>query len=192
MFAVILPDHPLRAETEAAIRAAYLREHEARLSVLPRTLVAEIDERGVACAASLRFAEDGFFSERYLDQPIESLVSRHSGTRADRNALAEVGSLAAVRPGLVRTLVGGVIEHLSQQGVRWAFFTATARLRILLRWSGIPLIELAGADPARVDNAQAWGGYYHHDPRVMLVGDYMLSPLLHPHATVVAARGHHA
>jgi hypothetical protein len=182
MFTLILPAHALRDETEATIRAAYRRKHGARLDSLPSTLVAEIEADKVICAASLRFAAEGFFSERYLDLPVEALVTRHAGVRATRDSLAEVGSLAAARPGAVGHLVAGVVQHLQARGIRWAFFTATARLRALLRRAGIPLIELAAADPQRVDNAEIWGGYYRHDPRVMLVGDCMLASGLKPHA----------
>lgn len=191
MFTLIPASHPRRAEAEAAIRDVFRREHDAQLGALPPLLVAEIDEKGVVCAASLRFARDGFFSERYLDQPVETLVARRAGVRATRDSLVEIGSLAAARPGQVWALVGGVIEHLRGQGIRWGFFTATARLRTLLRWSGIPLVELAAADPARIDHVERWGGYYNHDPRVMLVGDHMLSVLPPPSGARVAG-GRHA
>lgn len=190
MFTLVPPDHPRRAETEDAIRAAFRREHDARLAGFPRTLVAQIDERGVVCAAALRFAEDGFFSERYLEGPVEETVSRHSGVRAERDTLAEVGSLASARPGQVWSLVGGVIHHLHGLGIRWAVFTATARLRTLLRWSGVPLIELAAADPSRVEDPDDWGGYYHHDPRVMAVGEHMVGPLLAPRSSSQRRLGH--
>ncbi len=175
MFEIIPPGHVLRPKADEVIRAAFLRDHGAVLADLPRLLVAEHDGAEIACAASLRFDADGFFSERYLDDPIEQLVTRHAGIRALRGDLAEVGSLAAARPGAVCPLVGGIIALLRAQGVRWAFFTATARLRTLLRRADIPLIELAAADPARIPHAERWGGYYRQDPRVMLVGDYMVS-----------------
>ena len=175
MFEIIPPEHPLRPGAEAVIRAAFLRDHGAVLADLPRLLVAEHDGGVIRCAASLRFAADGFFSERYLDAPVEQLVTRHAGIRAMRGDLAEVGSLAAARTGAVCPLVGGIITLLRRQGVRWAFFTATARLRTLLRRADIPLIELAAADAARITHAERWGGYYRQDPRVMLVGDYMVA-----------------
>ncbi len=180
MFEVIPPTHSLRPQVEDAIRTAYRREHDARLGAFPWWLVAETCEEGVTCAASLRFADDGFFSEAYLDRPVEQAIGHCLGLRADRNALAEVGTLAAPRPGAVGPLVLGIITLLRARGTRWAIFTATARLRTLLRRTGIPLVELAKADPARVAGAESWGGYYRHDPRVMLVGDCMLVPAGEP------------
>ena len=174
MFEIIPPHHSLRSAVEETIRAAFLREHGARLDILPRVLVAVTDSSGIVCAASLRFSNDGFFSERYLDGPIENLVGSHAGMATNRQAMVEVGSLAAARPGQVVPLIQGIISHLQANDVRWAFFTATARLRAFLRRGGISLIELTPADPERIANPEEWGGYYRQDPRVMLVGDYML------------------
>ena len=179
MFQVIDEGHQQRPLVEATIRTAFQRGHGAQLATLPRWLVANIDEAGVTCAASLRFAEDGFFSEKYLDRSIEDLIAQHTGIHPDRNDLAEVGGLSAGRVGEVRDMVCGVIKFLQARGTHWAFFTATARLRTYLRRAGIPLIELAAADPSRVDAVEAWGSYYQQDPRVMLVGKDMLCALRH-------------
>lgn len=175
MFQVVREDSPMRGAVEATIRAAYLREHGARLERLPRYLVADIEAGQVRSGASIRFAEDGFFSVCYLDAPIEILIEQAIGVRPGPASLAEVGSLAAGHPGGARDLVFGIVEHLQAQGVRWAFFTATARLRTLLRRSGIPLIELTSASPTRIADARPWGSFYQNDPRVMAVGDVMLS-----------------
>jgi hypothetical protein len=190
MFEVIAPTHRLRPAVEATIRLAYQRAHGARLASFPSWLVANTDETGVIGAAALRFADDGFFSERYLDQPIEQLIARSAGTDADRAQLVEVGNLAAGRSGEIRVLVDGIIGLLYGQGMRWAFFTATARLRTLLRRAGIPLIELAAADPCRIDDATAWGSYYQQDPRVVFVGSHMLAAALRPISAPAQRREH--
>jgi hypothetical protein len=186
MFAVIPPTHFLRPTVEETIRSAFLREHGARLETLPHWLVADIDRAGaITCAASLRFADDGFFAERYLDEPIERLIARQAGLEANRADVAELGSLASAHSGALTGpfrshFMLDIIRLLRDRGMQWAIFTATARLRTLLRQAGVPLIELAVADPARSGNEDAWGGYYRHDPRVMLVGDHMLGPTLRP------------
>ncbi len=191
MFEVVAQGHRLRPQVEATIRATFRRDHGAQLASLPRWLVASTDEVGVICAASLRFAADGFFSEHYLDQPIEQLITERTGAHPDRSALAEVGSLSAGRPGEIGELVRGIINFLQARGTRWAFFTATARLRTFLGRAGIPLLELAPADPARIATAEAWGNYYQKDPRVMLVGDGMLADRRRQAASLVESC-HHA
>lgn len=180
MFEVIAQEHRLRPSAEACIRSAFRRDHGAQMGALPRWLVADTEGTRVTCAASLRFAEDGFFSECYLDQPIERLIALHTGTLPNRATLVEVGSLAAGRPGKVGDLVCGIIQFLQAREMRWAFFTATARLRVFLRRAGIPLIELAAADPARIDAPEMWGSYYRQAPKVMLVGDAMLAAASRP------------
>ena len=84
----------------------------------------------------------------------------------------------------------GIIALLYSQDTRWAFFTATARLRNLLRRAGIPLIELASADPRRIDDAASWGSYYQQDPRVVLVGQHMLVASLQPISAAAERRRH--
>jgi hypothetical protein len=190
MFEVITPTHPRRKAVEATIRLAYQCDHGARLTSFPAWLVANIDETGVIGAAALRFAADGFFSELYLDKPIEQTIARWAGGAVDRAQLVEVGNLAAGRSGEIKVLIQGIIALLYSQDTRWAFFTATARLRNLLRRAGIPLIELASADPRRIDDAASWGSYYQEDPRVVLVGQHMLVASLQPISAAAERRRH--
>jgi hypothetical protein len=173
MFELIDKDHPRRSVAERVIRTAYAREYGATLEALPSRLVGKLDGGRVECAASLRFAADGFFSETYLDCPIERAIGGLVGVTPARSSLVEVGSLAASRPGYLMGFIHEIIGFSRRQGARWAFFTATARLRAYLRREGLGLIELAVADPARIDHVEAWGSYYQHDPRVMLVGEHM-------------------
>ncbi|MDR3517732.1 MAG: thermostable hemolysin [Azospirillaceae bacterium] len=180
MFELVGPEHRLRPAVESTIRSAFHRGHDARLTTLPHWLVARVDDTGVIGAASLRFAEDGFFSEHYLDQPVERAIAQQTGTTPDRRELAEVGGLAAGRPGEIRDMIGGIVGFLQDRGMRWAFFTATIRLRFLLRRTGIPLIDLATADPARIEAAESWGRYYQQQPRVVAVGDDRLRVTFHP------------
>jgi hypothetical protein len=189
MFEVITPTHPRRKAVEATIRLAYQCDHGARLTSFPTWLVANTDETGVIGAAALRFAADGFFSELYLDKPIEQTIARWAGGIVDRGQLVEVGNLAAGRSGEIKVLIHGIIALLCSQDIRWAFFTATARLRNLLRRAGIPLIELASADPRRMD-AASWGSYYQQDPRVVLVGQHMLAASLQPISAAAERRRH--
>ena len=102
MLSVIHNEHPLRSQTEAMIRDVYLREHGARIEKFPALLVVKSDTTGVVCAASLRFSADGFFSECYLDSPIEQVIGGHVGQAPNPTALVEVGSLVASHPGDIR------------------------------------------------------------------------------------------
>lgn len=176
MFEVIERDHALRRPVELAIRSVYLHGYGATLGTLPRMLVADIRDGSVRSAAALRYAADGFLSECYLDAPIEQVVAAATDRPCRRETIAEVGSLAARSRGAAGPLIVSIIAHLHRSGSAWAFFTATAGLRAMLARAGLPMIDLAPADPARIAHAWTWGSYYEHDPRVLLVGAGMLAP----------------
>lgn len=109
-----------------------------------------------------------WFCEQYLDAPVEQVLSAALARPVERSRLAEVGNLAAERPGAGRLLLGSLAAWLDGAGCEFAVFTATRPLRALFRRLRIPLVELGAADPARLgDAAQAWGRYYEGDPCVV-------------------------
>jgi len=176
LFTVVTPGHPLRGKVEAQIRGVYSREYGAAVRAFPETLVALVDADGEpACAAGLRFAADGFFSERYLPRPIDAMLDRLWAGRVAREQIVEITSLAGTRPGACLLLFRNIVEMMRHEGVPWAFFTATDRLRAKLRRSGVPALDLAPAMAELVEDPAAWGSYYETDPRVCAVHDSMLS-----------------
>lgn len=169
MFEVVERSHRLRGRVETYIRDVFHHEYDARLGDLPRCLVAETNGVKIGCAASLRFAADGFLSESYLQQPIERVIARLSGDEVPRETIAEIGSLAAASPEALDRLITDLPAFLRVHEVHWACFTATARLRLFLRHAGVAMTELCPADPARIEAAELWGTYYRQSPKVMLV-----------------------
>ena len=168
--ALLEPSAPQRPAVEQAIRSVFAEEYGARVSALPRTLAALLDSHGaVLSATGLRFEQDGFFSEHYRDEPVERLLSRCAGTAVDRSQVVEIGSMAGFRPATSLILVDMVARRCLDEGVTWAIFTATDRLRALLRRSRIATIDLVAASRDRVPDPDHWGGYYLHDPRVVAV-----------------------
>ncbi len=172
---LVSPSHPLRAETERCIREVYARMFGASELAFPSTLIALLDGNGRSlCAAGLRTAAEGFFSEIYLDAPIERLLSEGSGRAVGRQAILEVTTLASrsveASPGFLRHLA----LFARCAGFKWSFFTATARLQRLLARLGMPLVELSPADPRRLPGVERWGSYYAHAPRVCAVDDRWL------------------
>ncbi|MCP5155292.1 MAG: thermostable hemolysin [Ectothiorhodospiraceae bacterium] len=168
---LVPPDHPLRAATEHMVRDAYAARYGASLGALPPLLAAVLDATGApACAAGLRDAESGFFSECYLEVPVESRLASLARCPVARDSVLEVTSLAARSPGLTATLVGFVLTHGRDAGKRWGIFTATATLRRALARRGIVASLLAPADASRVPDPERWGSYYACDPWVCVVG----------------------
>ncbi len=117
----------------------------------------------------MRFVADGFFSEAYLDAPVDMLLSalRHQSVR--REKIFEVTSLASRSPHLTGSFLRKIIACGEAAGFDWSFFTATEPLKTLLERLGLPLVLLADAERSRVVNPDAWGSYYALGPRVYAV-----------------------
>ena len=91
-----------------------------------------------------------------------------------REQVAEVTCLAGSRPGRSLVLVQHIVALLREKGIAWAFFTATDRLRAILRRSGVPALDVAAANGDKVANSSDWGTYYATDPRVVAIHDDMV------------------
>ena len=175
-FVQIPPSHPLREQAENSIRTVYADQYGAQLESFPNLLVALVDDEGeVSCAAGLRFEADGFFSEIYLDNSIENKLDPLWVSAVTREQIGEITSLAGPKPGACLLLVQHIIGLFRSNGVTWAFFTGTERLRAILRRSGVPHLDLAAARIDDVDNPLQWGTYYESNPRVVAVHDAMLT-----------------
>lgn len=171
-------DHPTRALLERTVRAVFQAEYGAQVPVFPHSLLARLDRDGQPEAVTgLRFAEDGLFSEAYLDAPVEVVLGAAMGRAVNRGEIVEFSSLAAPRTGAALPLVGAAIRLCQAAGCTHGLFTATARLRALLRRTGLVCVDLGPARPERLADAAAWGSYYLHDPRVLAVSADTLASL---------------
>ncbi len=163
-------DDHLRPAAERLITEVYAHHFGARVTTLPDTLVTMTDGEGaVRCAAGLHFASDGFFSEIYLDAPIETLLSALRRTPTRRDKIFEVTSLASQAPHLVGGFLRKIVGCGHAAGFDWAFFTAIAPLAALLERMNLRLVALADAESVRVPNPEIWGSYYAFAPRVYAV-----------------------
>ncbi|MBB6251206.1 thermostable hemolysin [Nitrospirillum iridis] len=174
---LLMRDHPLRPAAEDMVRDLYRDTFGARLPNFPRLMVATFDaaERPV-CAAGLRTSSDGFFSECYLDNPVDRVLSVQAGRHVHRSQVFEVTTLASRSPSLCPRFVCQIARFGEVVGFEWSFFTATRRLRGLLNRLGLPVRELAAADPARLPNAGQWGRYYDQAPMVCAGGNAWETP----------------
>ena len=170
MFVVVPRSDRLRSAVEDAIRTLYWKRYEALLSSFAQTIVAELSQSGgVECAAGVRFGNEAFFSECYLDLPMEQLLQEHLGRTVRRDKIVEVSHLAAPSCGRSLPFVQNLIELLRTRNAEWAIFTATKPLRSLLRRNRLAMIELGCAERSRVPHPESWGNYFKHDPRIMAV-----------------------
>lgn len=165
------PGSARRHALEAFIRARFADYYAAHIHHFMPCLLGFEDEDGkVQAAAGLRPASgmEGLFLERYLDEPIERVVSARTGLPVARQDLVEVGNFAAQGPGGARLLITALTDLVGAQGFRWVVFTGTAMLLNSFQRLGLPLVELGPADPARMGADLAdWGRYYDSHPQVM-------------------------
>jgi len=177
MLVVVTRRDRLRDFVEGAIRQLYRERYEAYLSSFAATIVAELGPSGdIECAAGIRFGNEAFFSECYLDRPIEYLLEDYMVNNVHRDRIVEVCHLAAVTPGRSLSFVQKLIELLRGMDAEWAVFTATKPLRNLLQRSRLTMIELGAAERSRVPYPESWGRYFEHDPRIMAVGRQAFAP----------------
>jgi len=162
--------HVLRAPTEACIRKVYEQVFGAGKLEFPGMLIALVGaENRPLCAAALRTAGEGFFSETYLDAPIERVLSAQLRRPVAREDVFEVATLASQNVKVSPVFLRQLAILRKRAGFDWSFFTATARLRKLLRHLRIPILELGPADPQRLSDSDRWGTYYTHSPQVCAV-----------------------
>ncbi len=157
-----------RRAAEDFIAGIFAQHYGARLPGFMPELMTLARDGSVKAAVGIRSARDPLFLERYLDEPIESAIERIAGRSVPRRAIAEVGQLAADRPGAGTALMLNLPRHLATSGHEWMVFTATEELRGIFVRMGLPLLTIAHADASRLgDDADAWGCYYDHHPLVV-------------------------
>jgi hypothetical protein len=167
---VLTQSHARRAEVERFIADVYHRHYGASLPAFPPALIALMGRDGQCqCAAGLRFAETGFFSECYLEQPIEDLLAQASGGPVRRERIFEVSGLASRAPQRAAQFLRYIVAYGEGAGFDWAFFTATARLRGFLRILGLPVLILGDAEKQRAETPHIWGSYYDGRPLVCAI-----------------------
>ena len=162
--------HVLRAATELFIAQTFATHYGASGVALPPLLRVMLDSSGRhVCACGLRFADDGYLSEAYLDRPVEAVLTEWAKQPVSRSSIFEVTSLAGRTPRASRPFLLQQIAFGEQAGFEWALFTATQRLRSLLGCLGLDVVHIANAAPDRLATGADWGTYYDNAPIVCAV-----------------------
>ena len=171
-FLLVSPRHALRARVEEHIRDVYAREYDAAPEAFPDMLVALVDEGGrPVSAAGLRLGWSQCFSGCYLDHDVSDLLMQRVGRQVEPEAILEVTTLAGGHAGEGIELVRRIIAFGHELGMSWGVFTATRRLRAVLRRTGFDLVDLAPAQRERLARPEVWGSYYDNDPWVCALED---------------------
>ena len=121
---VIREGDAFRDDAEMFIRNVYDAEYGAQIRSFPIHIVALQNDRGeIVCAAGVRFQDDGFFSERYLDLPIEEALGLATKRAVVRSKIFEVTTFASRAP---RTTVG-FVESIGRFGEANGFLSRSRR-----------------------------------------------------------------
>jgi Thermostable hemolysin len=174
--ALLINADPRRHAAEEFIKKIYAARYGARLETFPSRIIALLDNRDeILCAAGLRFSDDGFFSECYLDTPIEDAVSAISARTVNRRAIFEVTTLASRAPLATAEFIAEIGAFGERAGFEWSFFTLTRRLHLMVARLGIALTHLGEADRRRIADSERWGTYYAAQPKVFAVANQRLT-----------------
>ncbi|MEO6602232.1 MAG: thermostable hemolysin [Polyangiaceae bacterium] len=125
----------------------------------------------VACAGLTFASTRPFFSERYLDEPVETAIEKRIGSRPQREQIVEIGSLASGVPGLGSEIIRFTPVFVWSLGMQYILCTSTASLSLALQRLHIPFTALGSAEAERLDPSERgrWGGYYESGPRVGVI-----------------------
>lgn len=160
---------PGRERVESMVRRVFRQSYGACVSEFYPRLLAFEDGTVMHAVVGLRTADDDerFFSERYLDTPIEQRLRDLTGTCVARAGIAEIGNLAFASTGQARWLIAAITAYLYAADYRWVLFTAVTPLYNAFRRLGLAPLHVAPADPARLaDGGRSWGSYYSLNPQV--------------------------
>jgi hypothetical protein len=162
----------LRDSAEAFIRQQYWVKHQAILTQVMATLFGLIDAKSApfAVVGLNTFRDRSSLVERYLDAPIEEVVSIIAGRDVPRIAIAEVGNLAA--DGILSSskLIVFLLGYLHAKGFTHAVCTGTDAVRLSLRRCRVPFAVVGSADANRLGEERwLWGSYYDHSPQVLVI-----------------------
>ncbi|MFV1528946.1 MULTISPECIES: thermostable hemolysin [unclassified Phaeobacter] len=168
-----------RIAAENHIKDVYWNTYRAKIAEFaPLLVVAQRLDGEILCAAGIRTARDGFFSDAYLHSDFSTALHGIARIDVPPEQIMEVVSLASTTPFPVLPMLDRMIEWGRENGMTCGVFTATSPLRRLLRRTGLRYTELASAQASQVANPQDWGSYYQTDPRVCAFSEVLARPVI--------------
>ncbi|WP_181898375.1 thermostable hemolysin [Alteromonas aestuariivivens] len=156
---------PNRKHVETFIANGYANAFNANIRHFYPVLVA-VDSNGVRAALGLRSAQQPFFTEQYLPEPLTESLAR-KGIVVPRNEIIEVGNLCSVSSRFTLPLLLAVCSGVFIRGKRYLIFTATQKLKEFFCRNDLSLHYLADAREACLKEPKDdWGSYYQTNPQV--------------------------
>lgn len=164
--------NPAWQHAAALIETHFRKIYDARISLPPVELAVIVSDDGrILGAAGVRDHAQGFFSQVYLDKPVDRVLSGLTGRPVAADEIFEVVSMACPQSRATLPLIEAITEEGRRRGKGWGLFTATGPLMRLLTRTGVPLVALSPARPERLAHADQWGSYYATSPWVCALPD---------------------
>jgi hypothetical protein len=162
---------PRRPALEAYIGQQFEQAHGATVTEFLPTLISMQCQERISAVSGIRAARDGdLFAERYLDAPIEQMLSWRSNSRVQRPMICEIGNLSATHRGATLLFFALQAAILHEAGFEWAVFTATDQVEKIVTKLDFVTVDLGLADPERLGHEAAqWGQYYDTRPRLLAI-----------------------
>ncbi|WP_404710140.1 thermostable hemolysin [Sphingomonas sp. MMS24-J13] len=159
------------AAIRSLIQDRYATAHDASpAGAYPSYLTIGSPEKPQAVLGFRSAGAEPLFLERYLDQPIEEVLTARLARPVPRGRIVELGDHASHRPGATIALWREAAVTLASQA-DIAVAVLTRPMRTMFQRLDLELVELA---PARIeamgDAARHWGRYYETDP-LLCAGD---------------------
>jgi len=116
-------------------------------------------------------ATEKLFLESFLDKPIESLLTAHTGTPVKRADIVEIDNFSVAEMCMSHHLVTAINDQLYFTAKQWAVLTATPILFEVFVKFGIQPEIIADADIRLLnpEDRRAWGSYFEQKPQIMAI-----------------------
>lgn len=161
---------PARGDIEAFIARVFRRAYGADIHQFAPWLLALYDGERILGAVGIRPATlEPLFIQQYLDARIEQVVAAVERQPVDGETIAEIGNLAALRPGAGVLLFTALCLLLVSRDFRWVVCNATPGVQNLFARLDWPVTAVVRADKARLQAGyQHWGSYYDKPSQVLI------------------------
>ncbi len=164
---------PERKDVEQFIHDVFADSYDANVQQFMPQLISLRDENQQLVAAfGMRKADqEPLFLERYLDEPIEVVISSRFNRVITRHEITEIGNLAVANPRNAGVLIAHVIKHSLDIKVAWCVATAHHTLQNGLIKGGRDVYALQSADKTRLTAIEqaTWGRYYDQLSQVVAI-----------------------
>lgn len=159
---------PLWVQAAEIVKEKFRSSYKATVEPSPQYFAMTLDnEDRILSCAGITFADHRtLFSEQYLSQPIEKILSERVEKPIDRSTIVEIGSLISHHLTAGMIMVNMIPLLAWCMGGHYLLCTVTPRVREMMENCQIDFEPLLTADPERLANAggKNWGSYYSKMP----------------------------